>query len=490
VVVDRGEHWKALLLAAPIYLTYRTYDLFVGRLEDQKRHMSEVRQMHEQTVAALGQARDAERALASEKERLTATLEEMTRLEEARQQLLEREHVARSSAEQANRLKDQFLATVSHELRTPLTAILGWAEMLRRSTFDERRRERALTAIYTSAKRQANLIDDLLDVSRIASGKLRIERTLVSLEEVLQDAVQVVQPTADANRIRIVVDADPTLGMVHGDGARLQQIAWNLLSNAVKFTPAGGTISVYLRRAPDGYAELVVSDTGEGIPRHFLPAVFEAFRQADGSTTRLHRGLGIGLSIVKNLVEAHGGTVSAYSGGEGQGATFIVRLPVSTLESADAHAMVRPLAAQVRDSAISLDGLSVLIVDDDPETRELVAEYLRASDAGVLTASSAAQALDVLNCQDVDVMIADIGMPDEDGYSLIRRVRTLNARTALLPAAALTAFARDEDRQRALQAGFQVHLPKPIDAQSLVAAVATLGNAHGSNAARRAIGPS
>jgi signal transduction histidine kinase/CheY-like chemotaxis protein len=475
VVVDRGEHWMAVLLAAPIYLTYRTYQLFVGRLEDQKRHMAEMRDLHEKTVVALAQARDAERALACEKERLTTALDEMTRLEEAHKHLLEREQRARESAEEANRLKDQFLATVSHELRTPLGAILGWADMLRRGIVEERHRDRALSAIHASARRQAELIDDLLDIARIMSGKLRLSRTFVNLEAVVRDAVQVIQPAADANGIRIHVDADRSLGPISGDGARLQQIAWNLLSNAVKFTARGGTIQVGIRRAAGNSVEMVVSDTGRGIAPDFLPSVFDAFRQADGSTTRIHRGLGIGLSIVKNLVEAHGGTVTAYSAGEGRGATFVVGLPLAVSHGAGVAASFAGLASpEEGQTPPSLEGISVLVVDDDGESREVFASYLNASHAGVLTASSAAQALDLLKQHRVDVLLADIGMPDEDGYSLIRKVRALDNDSALMPAAAITAFARHEDRQQALQAGFQLHVPKPVDGHSLVAAVATL----------------
>jgi signal transduction histidine kinase/ActR/RegA family two-component response regulator len=488
VVVDRGEHWKALLLAAPVYLTYRTYDLFVGRLEDQKRHTAEMQKLHEQTVAALGQAREAERALALEKERLTAALEEMTRLEAARKQLLEREHAARAAAEEANRLRDQFLATVSHELRTPLTAILAWADMLHRGVLDEGRRPHAVSAIHTSALRQAELIDDLLDVSRIMSGNLRLQCSLVDLETVVTQALEVVQPAADATGVRITVNSDPSIGPVYGDGARLQQIAWNLLSNAVKFTPAGGGVDVMIRRTGDA-AELVVSDTGEGIPPDFLPAVFEAFRQADGSTTRVHRGLGIGLSLVKNLVEAHGGSVSAHSAGEGLGATFIVRLPLAQAYEAMERAPVeRPINGATAYANGGLDGTTVLVVDDDLATREAVAEYLTACRAEVITAGSAAEAMEVLARRRVHVMLADIGMPDEDGYSLIRRIRALKSDLARLPAAALTAFARDEDRRQALDAGFQVHLAKPIDPQALVTAVARLRRAPAQPAAVAASG--
>lgn len=476
VVVERGEHWKALLLAAPIYLTYRTYELFVGRLEDQKRHMAEMRQLHEQTVAALEQAREAERALAAEKKRLTEALEEMTRLERAHKHLLEREQAARASAEGANRLRDQFLATVSHELRTPLTAIMAWADMLHRGVLAEERRPHAVEAIYTSATRQAELIDDLLDLSRIMSGKLRLQRAQVDLERVVQGAVQMIQPVADAAGVRITLEADPSIRPLYADGARLHQIAWNLLSNAVKFTPSGGSVTVHLRRAPGNAEEMIVSDTGEGIPSDFLPAVFDAFRQADGSTTRVHLGLGIGLSVVRNLVQAHGGTVAAHSAGPGQGATFVVSFPLEAAEDVagvPAAATARP-SARPAVSGISLEGLSVLVVDDDRGTREVIAEYLSACQAEVVTAASAAQALEALAAHHVDVLLADIGMPDEDGYSLIHRIRALDGANARVPAAALTAFAHEEDRRRSLMAGFQLHLAKPIDAFSLIEAVATL----------------
>ncbi len=477
VVVERGEHWKAVLLIAPIYLTYRTYDLFVGRLEDQRRHMTALNQLQGQTVAALNQAHEAELALASERDRLTFALDEMTRLEQARTELLQREYSARASAEQANRLKDEFLATVSHELRTPLSAILAWSDMLRRGTIEERLRERALTAIYTGAKRQAQLIDDLLDVARIMSGKLRVERTVVALRGVVRDAVQVIQPVAEANSVRIEVDVDPCVGPVYGDAARLQQVAWNLLSNAVKFTPPGGVVTVRVRRAADDAAEMIVSDTGQGIAPEFLGAVFDAFRQADATSTRTHLGLGIGLSIVKALVEAHGGTVSAYSAGEGRGATFVVRLPLANAVRSVALQPGGELASQ---PPTLLDGVSVLVVDDDLESREVVAAYLRTSHAIVVTSATASEAIEELARRHVDVLIADIGLPGEDGYSLIRKVRTLNPTTALIPAAALTAFAREEDRVRALQAGFQIHLAKPIDPSALLAAVATLAGVSGS----------
>ncbi len=472
VVVDRGEHWKAVLLMAPVYMTYRTYQVFVGRLDDQKRHVAETQRLHQETLEALRQALNAERALAEEKERLAVALADMTRLEEARNQLLTRELAARAAAEEANQLKDQFLAVVSHELRTPLNAILGWAELLRDGRLPEVKRDRASHAIYDSAKRQAHLIDELLDVARIMSGKLRLERSTVDLTEIVSGAIDAVQPAIEAKNIDIVVDAAPSLSAIYGDGARLQQITWNLLSNAVKFTPEGGSVRIQLRKV-GSVAEMVVADSGDGIPEHFLPYVFEPFRQADGSTTRPHAGLGLGLSIVKQLVEAHGGTVCAENREGGQGAVFIVRLPI--LNIVNRRPSVADSPARTAQIEESLGGLCVLVVDDDEESRHVVAAHLESCRAVVLTASSAAQALDVMHRQRVDVLLADIAMPGEDGYALMRKLRALDSSFATIPAAALTAFARDEDRQAAFKAGFQLHLTKPVEAGSLIAAVATLG---------------
>jgi signal transduction histidine kinase len=477
VIVDRGAHWMAVLLLAPVYLTYRTYQIFVGRLEDQQRHMVEMTRSHEQTIAALARADEAARALAAEKERLAFSIAEMRQLEEARNQLLEREQAARANAEQANRLKDEFLAIVSHELRTPLNAILGWADLLHRRTMDESRRDRAIQVIFESAKRQAQLIDDLLDVARIMSGKLRLQRSLVDIEDVVRAAVRVVQSTADEKKIRIEMHSEPFLAPLYGDRARLQQVVWNLLANAIKFTSEGGTITMRLRRMHD-VVELAVSDTGHGIAPELLETIFEPFRQADGSTTRAHGGLGLGLAIVRQLVEGHGGTVVAQSRGAGHGATFVVRLPnlmlsVDPVDTTLAERTDRPRPPTKLPG--SLEGLSVLVVDDDESSLHVAAAQLEGHGAKVLTAGSAAEALEALR-QRVDVLITDIAMPEADGYELLRQVRAINRpEVASIPAAALTAFARSEDRQKALQAGFQMHLTKPIDAHALIVAVARLG---------------
>jgi signal transduction histidine kinase/CheY-like chemotaxis protein len=469
VVITRGEIWKAAIVIAPVYLAYRTYELFVGRLDDERRHTEDAGQLHQQAMAALRQAHEAERALAAEKERLARTVAEMTRLQGLRDELLVRERTARANAEAASQVKDQFLAVVSHELRTPLSAILGWAAMLQRD-IDGPARDRAAQTIYSSARRQAQLIDDLLDVARITSGKLRLERTVIDLRDPIREAIQVVQPGAEAKGVRLVVDIEQVNVPVYADASRLQQVAWNLLSNAVKFTPEGGVIYVSLSRMMTS-AELQVSDSGQGITADFLPRVFDAFRQADASTTRVQPGLGLGLSIVKSLVEAHGGAVSAHSEGAGHGATFVARFPIRT-----ASERVAGDASTPGDSTVErLDGIAVLLVDDDEASREVSAAYMQAAGARVLTASSAATALNILQAESVDVLLSDIGMPGEDGYSFIRKVRAGNVpRTALIPAAALTAFARDEDKRHAFDAGFQLHLPKPVEPRLLVAAVASL----------------
>jgi signal transduction histidine kinase/CheY-like chemotaxis protein len=481
VVIDRGEVWKAVLMLAPIYLTYSTYRLFVGRLEDQQRHVVETRRLHDEAVQALAQAQVAETALAAEKERLALTLTELMRLEQLRNQLLDREQAARASAERANRLKDQFIAIVSHELRTPLNAVLGWADMLRRGALGDEKRARAIDAIYDGARRQSQLIEDLLDVARIMSGKLGLSRAPVDPHAIIRAAVELVQPASDAKRIRVSVEDDSSIGTLDADGARLQQIIWNLLSNAIKFTPEGGAVELRFRRV-DEVVELSVTDSGPGIPADFLPCVFEAFRQADASTTRAHGGLGLGLAIVKQLVEAHGGTVRADSNGDGCGAVFTVRLPgpAAGVEVADLRpAAPSALAGHPEAAAASLDGLWVLVVDDDDENREVVAASLENQRAVVLTADSVPRALELLDHHQVHVLLTDIGMPGEDGYTLIRKLReSPDPATASIPAVALTAFARPDDRHHALLAGFQLHLAKPIEPQTLVGAVAKLARLH------------
>jgi CheY-like chemotaxis protein len=349
--------------------------------------------------------------------------------------------------------------------------------MLRAGTLDTARRARAFNAIHDSATRQAQLIDELLDLARIVSGKLRLERTFVDLEEVVRGALNVVQPAADVKRILVGLTFDPSLGVIYADRSRLQQIAWNLLTNAIKFTPEGGSVQMHVRRA-SGQVEMIVTDTGIGIPRDFLLTMFEPFRQADGSTTRQHGGLGLGLSIVKHLVEAHGGVVAAESAGAGQGATLMVRFPIAppSEEQAQAEMASRPRSPHPLPQTL-LEGLVVLVVDDDREGRHVVACAARGAQRDRPDRKTRRPAaMTMLQARHVDVLLADIAMPEEDGYTLIAKLRAMAPNPiAFIPAAALTAFARSEDRQKALDAGFQLHLPKPIDVYALITAVRAPG---------------
>jgi PAS domain S-box-containing protein len=375
---------------------------------------------------------------------------------------------------EANRLKDQFLAVVSHELRTPLHAILGWADMLRRGILPDGRRERAIAAIHANARRQSELIDELLDVSRIMAGKLSLERAAINLPGVVRSALEVMQSAADARRVRLAVDIDETVSPMLADAARLQQVVLNLLSNAIKFTPEGGEVHVVVQRV-GSEAVIKVTDTGEGIPAEFLPFVFEPFRQANALTTRSHGGLGLGLSIVRHLVEAHGGSVMAESEGTGRGATFSVQLPFVPVY-AEGPSAAGPTVESGDPPRASLEGVSVLLVEDDEDSREMVTAILEGQGALVLTAASVAEALDVLGRSPVDVLLSDIAMPHEDGYQLIREIRSRETATGArcVPAAALTSFAREADRTEILRAGFQLHLAKPIESRALVAAVKDL----------------
>ena len=376
-------------------------------------------------------------------------------------------------AQEANRAKDQFLATVSHELRTPLTAILGWTRMLRSSQLDDERRRRGLETIERSARAQTQLIEDLLDISRIISGKMRLEPRPIDPVDPIEAAFEAVLPAAEARGVRMTRTLASNAGPIVADPDRLQQVVWNLLSNAVKFTPRGGSVKIVLRR-DESSAEVTVSDTGQGINPGFLRHVFELFRQADAEFTRKHGGLGIGLAITRHLVELHGGTISVHSEGEGRGATFTVRLPLGPLRPAQDL----PEAARASDGMrcpVELAGLRVLIVDDEPDVRELLIAVLEGCRAEVFAASNAQDALALLQQQRPEVLISDIGMPGEDGYALIRQVRALPPEAGgKIPALALTAYARMEDRTRALLAGFQMHVPKPLDPTELVVVLANL----------------
>ena len=397
---------------------------------------------------------------------------------EARSRLLSSEKLARNDAERANRLKDEFLATISHELRNPLNAILGWAHMLRLGKLTPPNTDRAVETIYRNAKSQAQLVADLLDVSRIISGKLRLDVRPVDLLSIVNAAIDSIRPAADAKSIRLQTILDPAAGPISGDADRLQQIVWNLLTNAVKFTPKGGRVQVKVQRV-DSHVEIVVTDSGVGISKEFLPYVFDRFRQADASTTRIHGGLGLGLSIVHQLVDLHGGSVSVHSDGEGKGASFTIILPfvgvVSTEKESEAVEQVHSDKINTFEGLPTLEGLKVLVVDDEADTRELIQEVLKDCGSEVILSRSAAEALEALEKYKPDILISDLGMPDEDGYSLISKIRALpSERGGHIPAAALTAYARAEDRMRVLRSGFQFHLPKPVDSAELVTVVASL----------------
>ncbi len=386
-------------------------------------------------------------------------------------------------AQEASRLKDEFLATVSHELRTPLTAILGWAHMLRTGQLDGGSASNAFETIERNARAQAQLIDDLLDVSRIITGKLRIDVRPVDPNSFIEAAVEAVRPAAEAKGVRLQKVLDTGVVSVSGDPVRLQQVVWNLLANAIKFTPRGGRVQVRLERV-NSHVEVAVSDTGSGIPAEFLPHVFDRFRQADQKTTRRHGGMGLGLAIVRHLVELHGGTARAESAGEGQGATFTVLLPVAPVYSVEpSEGRVHPASRDTLpnfDCPDRLDGMKILVVDDEPDTRAMLKAGLTRCGAEVTVAGSAAEALEALKAWAPEVLISDIGMPDEDGYALIKKVRALPAAEGgRVPAIALTAYARAEDRMQALRSGYQMHVPKPVELAELAAIVASLSRRDG-----------
>ena len=411
-------------------------------------------------------------------------ISERKRLERERERLLATAQAAQKQAEEANRLKDEFLATASHELRTPLTAVVGWSRLLRTGKLDAENRARALESIERNATLQTKLIDDLLDVSRIITGKLTLDRRPLEIAHVVSDAVNTVRPAADAKNIAIETSFDAEAEPVLGDANRLQQVVWNLLSNAVKFTPKNGRIEVALQRV-NSEVQVSVGDSGEGISSEFLPYVFDRFSQGDGKTTRPHSGLGLGLAIVRQLVELHGGTVKAHSDGPGRGATFKLRLPVLSINlvPGSRSALSDSTLAEARatdglsiECPPRLDGVRVLVVDDDFDTRQMLKAVLSECQADVITASSAAEAIKEIQQRKPDVLVSDVGMPEQDGYDLIKQVReTESADNATrVPALALTAYAKAEDRVRALAGGYQVHLAKPVEPAEFVLVVANL----------------
>lgn len=439
-------------IVAIIYLTYETYLKNIEASEEQAdlahRHVEE----------------------------LSVYITELKRSEEERGKLLVLEQQARAEAEAANRIKDEFLATLSHELRTPLTSLLGWANLLRTER-DDALLDQGLEVIERNARSQAQLIEDLLDVSRIISGKLHLDVKTLDLSTTIEAAISVVRTAADAKSIQLTYAQERGVGAIAGDTARLQQVVWNLISNAVKFTPEGGRVDIKLEQV-DSHARIKVRDNGKGIRADFLPRVFDRFRQGDSSTTRAYGGLGLGLAIVRHLVELHGGTVHAESEGEGKGSTFSVMFPLISARVASGSFAIASLAEGDQNSvpsAASLNGLRVLVVDDERDAGEIISRVISQSGADVRTCESAREALELLKDWRPDVLMSDIAMPGEDGYVLIDKVRSLSAESGgRIPAAALTAYARDEDRKRALAAGYQMHVSKPISSRQLVATVAHL----------------
>ncbi len=395
-----------------------------------------------------------------------------TRLEAEREQLLAQERAARQEAETANRLKDEFLATLSHELRTPLNSILGWAQMLRLKRLKENDYTRAVESIERNSKSLTALIEDLLDVSRIITGNLSLNFQPIELASVIEAALNTVRPAAQAKAITILYFNNSKVSPILGDATRLQQVMWNLLSNAVKFTLPKGQVQIRLRQIEDSVI-IIVSDTGQGIEPEFLPYVFDRFRQADSSSTRLQGGLGLGLSIVRHLVELHGGTVQAQSPGLGEGTTFTLKFPAQRDRTQATNSEVEPTT--VEPSSVSLAGLRVLVVDDEADTRDLLKFVLKQCEAEVIAVDSVSEALKALKEFMPDVLVSDIGMPVEDGYALIRQLREMpEASLSQIPAIALTAFANQSDRDRTLEAGFQMHLPKPVEPDELVRVLAKL----------------
>ncbi len=391
--------------------------------------------------------------------------------------LLEAERSARIAAQRAAHIKDEFLATLSHELRTPLSAILGWTQILRKQGVPKPEDfHRAMEIIERNTRAQTQLIEDLLDLSRVMSGRIRLDVQQIAMIDVVREAVESAEPTAQTKAVRLESILDPRAGIVSGDPARLQQIFWNLLSNAIKFTPKGGKVQVLLQRI-NSHIEFSVSDNGIGIPASFLPHVFDRFSQKDGSTARSYGGLGLGLAISKQLVELHGGTLQAKSPGEGQGATFIIHLPLTILEAeAESANRVHPTypVTEEQGTLPNLTGIHTLVVDDEADARDLIQRVLQEQGATVSVASGGEEALRIMETLEPDALVSDIGMPNMDGYQLMRRIRATEPKGRRLPALALTAFARAEDRKRALLAGYQSHVTKPIDMAELVIVVAGL----------------
>lgn len=449
---------------------------------DVERLMGQLREANARLIVTAVQAQTMSEETRKEAARAETEIARlMGQVRDANERLVAATAHAQTMAEEAaraNRLKDEFLGTVSHELRTPLNAILGYARMLHDGTVTRDRETRAAEIIERNATALTQIVEDVLDVSRIISGRTRLNVQRVEVAAVVNEAIETVRPTTDAKGVRLLTVVEPRHPIVSGDPDRLQQVVWNLLSNAVKFTPSGGWVHVWLERT-NSQVEIVVRDTGRGIHPDFLPHVFERFRQADGRVSREYNGLGLGLAISRHLVELHGGTIHAASDGEGKGATFRVRLPMTNMqttpEGEPTRGHPRPEPGGGNTARARLDGIHVLAVDDEEDSLTLLREILETAGAQVTTVASSQEALDAVEKIAPGVIIADIGLPRMDGFELILRIRQWRERSIReMPAAALTAYARSEDRQRALRSGFQMHLAKPIDPEELVAAVAAL----------------
>jgi len=401
-----------------------------------------------------------------------------------RDRLLEAERAARAEAERASRVKDDFVAMVSHELRTPLNAILGWTQLMARSSGDHDLVQRGLEVVARNTRLQAQLISDLLDISRIVAGKLSLDMDSLDLGSIVSGALETIESEAKAKGVALETSLEETPTIVVGDSARLQQVVWNLLSNGIKFTPRGGHVRLTLRHAGER-AEIVVADDGAGIRPEFLPHVFDRFHQADRSITRRFGGLGLGLSIVKHLVDVHGGSVLAESPGEGHGATFTISLPAIAALGPALDRRQRPSAQGEAEGSSLLDTIRVLVVEDERDTLDFLTRLLEGQGATVLPASTAREALSIVRAESPDVVISDIGMPEMDGYDFIQHVRRGDTASHNIPAIALTAYARTEDRMRALRAGFQAHMAKPVEPAELIATVASFVELTG--AERRAL---
>lgn len=399
-------------------------------------------------------------------ERVVREMELNVQIEE-RERLLASEFAARQLAEENSRLKDEFLATVSHEIRAPLHAINGWTQILLTGNLDAEKTQHALDTIKRNVRSQGQIIEDLLDISRIVAGQLRLDLQTVNLAESIEAAVESVRPAANAKEIRLIETLETGATFVMGDSSRMQQILWNLLSNAIKFTPSGGRIEIILREI-DAFAEITVRDNGQGISQDFLPFVFERFRQADGSSKRKHGGLGLGLSIVKNLVEMHGGTITAESGTSDAGTAFTIMLPLLLAQKNDG-ALSRLMGSLDETDAVDMTGIRILVVDDDRDSREMLKIFLEGCKSQIMTAASATEALAQFSKSKPDILISDLGMPDMDGYDLIKQIRAFSTENGgRTPAIALTGYASLEEQKRVQSSGFDIHISKPVDYKKLL----------------------